>query len=107
MVTRMKILIIEDEVKLAEAIKRGLEQETFAIDIEYDSLLENANHLIEKMPTQQKKIFLLSINSQLTNEQIAQQMSISKKTVDNYLSMAKNSLRKSLAAELILFILFL
>jgi len=33
----MKILLIEDEEKLARAIKRGLEQETFAVDIEFDS----------------------------------------------------------------------
>ena len=33
----MKILIVEDEEKLAKALKRGLEQEAFAVDIEFDS----------------------------------------------------------------------
>lgn len=33
----MKILIVEDEVKLANALKKGLEQESFAVDAEYDS----------------------------------------------------------------------
>jgi DNA-binding response OmpR family regulator len=33
----MRILLIEDEHKLAAAIKRGLEQERFAVDIEYDA----------------------------------------------------------------------
>ena len=33
----MKILLIEDEEKLARALKRGLEQETFAVDVEFDS----------------------------------------------------------------------
>lgn len=33
----MKILLVEDEVKLATAIKKGLEQEAFAVDIEHDS----------------------------------------------------------------------
>lgn len=32
----MRILIIEDEHKIANALKRGLEQETFAVDVEYD-----------------------------------------------------------------------
>lgn len=32
----MRILIVEDERKIAGAIKRGLEQEAFAVDIEYD-----------------------------------------------------------------------
>ncbi len=33
----MRILIVEDEHKIANAIKRGLEQESFAVDIAYDS----------------------------------------------------------------------
>jgi len=33
----MKILIVEDEQKLAKALKRGLEQEAFAVDIEFES----------------------------------------------------------------------
>lgn len=33
----MRILVVEDEVKIAQAIKRGLEQEAFAVDLAYDS----------------------------------------------------------------------
>ena len=33
----MRILIIEDEQKIARALKQGLEQESFAVDIEFDS----------------------------------------------------------------------
>ncbi len=33
----MKILVVEDEHKIAAAIKRGLEQEHFAVDVEHDS----------------------------------------------------------------------
>ena len=33
----MKILLVEDEEKLALAIKRGLEQESFAVDVEFES----------------------------------------------------------------------
>jgi len=32
----MKVLIIEDEHKIANSIKRGLEQESFAVDVAYD-----------------------------------------------------------------------
>jgi len=32
----MRILVVEDEHKIANAIKRGLEQETFAVDVVYD-----------------------------------------------------------------------
>ena len=33
----MRILVIEDEHKIANAIKQGLEQEYYAVDVEYDS----------------------------------------------------------------------
>lgn len=33
----MRILVVEDEEKLATAIKRGLEQEKYAVDVEYDA----------------------------------------------------------------------
>lgn len=33
----MRILVIEDEHKIAGAIKRGLEQEHYAVDVEYDA----------------------------------------------------------------------
>lgn len=32
----MRILIIEDEKKIADALKRGLEQRTYAVDVAYD-----------------------------------------------------------------------
>lgn len=32
----MRILVVEDEVKIARAVKKGLEQETFAVDICHD-----------------------------------------------------------------------
>lgn len=33
----MRILVVEDEKKIADAIKKGLEQEAFAVDVAYDS----------------------------------------------------------------------
>ncbi len=33
----MRLLIIEDEKKIADALKKGLEQERYAVDIEYDA----------------------------------------------------------------------
>jgi len=33
----MRILLVEDEHKIADALKRGLEQEAFAVDVEYDA----------------------------------------------------------------------
>lgn len=33
----MRILIVEDEYKIANALKKGLEQESYAVDVEYDA----------------------------------------------------------------------
>lgn len=33
----MRILVVEDEHKIANAIRRGLEQESYAVDVSYDS----------------------------------------------------------------------
>lgn len=35
-VTTMKILVVEDEHRIAQAIKEGLEQESYAVDVEHD-----------------------------------------------------------------------
>ena len=32
----MRILIVEDEHKIARSIKKGLEQESFAVDVAFD-----------------------------------------------------------------------
>jgi RNA polymerase sigma-70 factor (ECF subfamily) len=96
-----------DKKQLEEVMRNFIfEDNSPNLDIEYNSMLETANSLIEKMPSRQKEIFLLNINGQLTNEQIAQQMNISKKTVENYLAKAKTSLKKSLSVGHILSVLF-
>jgi RNA polymerase sigma-70 factor (ECF subfamily) len=51
---------------------------------------------VAKMPTQRKKIFELSRKSQLKNEEIAQKMHLSKKTVENHLTLALREIRKAL-----------
>jgi RNA polymerase sigma-70 factor (ECF subfamily) len=96
-----------DKKQMEEALQNILiEDNSTNLEIEYNNLLETANMLIDKLPSRQKDIFLLSINEQLTNEQIAQQLNISKKTVENYLTMAKASLRKSFFDGRILPLLF-
>jgi RNA polymerase sigma-70 factor (family 1) len=96
-----------DKRQLEEVIHSILiEDNSTNLEIEYNSLLDTANLLIEKLPSRQKEIFLLSINEQMNTEQIARQLNISKKTVENYLSIAKTSLKKSLSDGHLLSILF-
>jgi RNA polymerase sigma-70 factor (family 1) len=87
-----------DKKQLEEVMRNFiLEDNSTNIDIEYNDLIDTANTFIEKMPSRQKSIFLLSVNEQLTNEEIARKLNISKKTVENYLAMAKTSLKKSIS----------
>jgi RNA polymerase sigma-70 factor (family 1) len=96
-----------DKKQMEEVLKKViLEDNSTDLEIEYNNLLETANLLIEKLPSRKKDIFLLSTNENLTSEQIATQMNISKKSVDNYLSIVKTSLRKSIYYLHILSILF-
>lgn len=96
-----------DKKQLEEVLQNFIfEDNSTNLDIEYNNLFETANLLIEKLPSRQKNIFLLSIKEQMTNEQIAKQLNISKKTVENYLARAKTSLKNSLSDGRILSILF-
>jgi RNA polymerase sigma-70 factor, ECF subfamily len=96
-----------DKRQSEEVLKTFIyEDNSTSLDIEFNNLLENANQHIENLPLRQKEIFLLSINNQLSSEQIAQKLNISKKTVENYLAMAKASLRKSFSEGHILSGLF-
>ena len=85
----------------------SIEDNSTKIDMEYNSLLETTNQLIEKLPSRQKSILLLSIEEQLSTDQIAEKLNISKKTIENYLAMAKSSLRKSLTDAGMLSVLFI
>ena len=96
-----------DKKQLEEVVRNSImEDNSTNLDIEYNNLFETANAFIEKMPARQKEIYLLSINEQLTTEQIAQRLNISKKTVENYLSQVKTSVRKSISDGNILPFLF-
>jgi RNA polymerase sigma-70 factor (ECF subfamily) len=84
----------------------SIEDNSTKLDIDYNNLVETTNLLIGKLPSRQKNILLLNIEEHLSTEQIAQKLNISKKTVENYLAMAKSSLRKSLVSGGILSVLF-
>ena len=71
-----------DKKHLDEVLKNiSIEDNSTKLDIEYNNLVETTNLLIEKLPSRQKNILLLSIEEHLSTEQIAQKLNISKKTV--------------------------
>ena len=59
--------------------------------------------VVEKMPPQRQKIYKMSRESGINNEEIARELSINKRTVENHLSQALTDIRKALFITFILF----
>ena len=74
--------------------------------VEFRSLNERANKIIDELPPKRKTVFLLSREQGLKSHEIAQEMNISKKTVENHLNLALRHLREKLIEETLLIILF-
>lgn len=58
---------------------------------------------VSKMPAQRRKIYQMSRKEGLSNEEIATRLQISKKTVENQLSLALRELKRVIAGMIILF----
>jgi RNA polymerase sigma-70 factor (ECF subfamily) len=54
---------------------------------------------VEQMPEQRKRIFKLSRKEGFTNEEIANQLQINKRTVENHITQALSDLRKCIAGS--------
>ena len=76
----------------------------------FDDMQAHLEKLISQLPEQQQKIFRLSKQEGLTNDEIAQQLNVSKRTVENHLYRAISFLKKHFQnqsfALLLLFNLF-
>ena len=73
---------------------------------QYDQLLQEA---LQTLPDQQRKVFLLSRNEQLTYAQIGERLDISPLTVKTHMSRALESIRAFFMSrgELFLFMLWI
>lgn len=76
----------------------------------FEEMHTTINSLVAQMPEQRKKIFKLSKNKGLSNDEIAQELNLSKRTVENQLYRAllflKEHLRNESAIALLFFFLF-
>ena len=73
--------------------------------IEYRSVLERVQQIIQKLPERQKSIFLKSRNEGKSTKIIAEEMNLSPGTVDNYISDTLKFIRSRLSTEDFAFLL--
>jgi len=65
--------------------------------IEYKDLIKEVKDIVETFPERRKKIFRLSREQHLTNQEIAEKLNISKKTVENNITEALRILREKMS----------
>lgn len=78
------------DVMLAVTTEKRLE------DAENERLKNSIKQAIDQLPTKCRQIFMLSRNAGMTYEEIADELSLSKKTVENQMGIALKKLRDSL-----------
>ena len=89
----------------AKTVKVG--EDTTNTDVEYNNLIELTEIAVNKLPPRQKKVYQLSAQQGLTNEEISKKLKISKKTVENHLQRARTFLRNTLEDDKLITLLFI
>ena len=75
-------------------------------DIEFNELNIKVGKLIEDLPGRQKQVYLLHREKGLSHPEIAEQLGISKNTVENHMVKALKYLRQNIANSFLLSMLF-
>ncbi len=75
-------------------------------EVIYNEMLSNLHHLVSVMPEQRQRIFRMSREDGLSNDEIAQQLSLSRRTIENQLYRAVSSLKEKLGAGSLAALLF-
>jgi len=93
----------------SEYLRSGIHEEQdihTSREINYDSLFHYVKKLADKLPERRKEIFTMSRFDGQNIKEIAEQLRISHKTVENQLTEALKYIRKNLKKENIPFLLF-
>jgi RNA polymerase sigma-70 factor (ECF subfamily) len=72
----------------------------------FEEMQQNLRQLVSQLPEQQQKIFQLSKLDGLSNDEIARQLNLSKRTVENHLYRALAFLKKHFTSETLFALLF-
>lgn len=75
--------------------------------IDYQSVLERVQQIVDKLPERQKNIFLKSRQEGKSTKEIAEEVGLSPGTVDNYISESLKFIRSRLKNESLPVLLFL
>lgn len=75
-------------------------------DIDYQSVLQQVNHIIDKLPERQKSIILKSRMEGKSTKEIAEEVGLTPGTVDNYISESLKYIRAQLKKENLSVLLF-
>jgi RNA polymerase sigma-70 factor (family 1) len=104
---RKRFRKLETEKKHVEGYYAMLEnQKEEILETEYFDLLEKMDALIDKLPPQQKKVILLRKEKGLSAEEMAVELNLSRKTVENHLNRARSFLKEAMTREGLLSMLF-
>lgn len=79
---------------------------TIISQIEYNELNSQVQELIANLPDRQKQVYLLHREEGLTYPEIAEQLGISKNTVENHMAKALKYLRQNMDNSLMINMLF-
>jgi RNA polymerase sigma-70 factor (family 1) len=89
------------QVSIIEYIEQFTGDENFAVDnesvnkLDYEDLQTELSSILQQLPPRCQEIFWLSRVQNLTNEEIARKFNISKRTVENQITIALKYLRTS------------
>ena len=96
---KKEMLLLYSSIKpeqLAISVDNTIENNLFAKEI--SSLIEM---IVSEMPAQQQRIYRLSREKGMSNEEIANLLNISKKTVENQISLALKDIKQAISIHLI------
>ena len=92
---------------LREAVFLSQETNDALESVEYASILEQVDLLLEQLPEKRRQIFIKSRMEGCSSKQIAEELHISVGTVDNNISAVLKLLRTNLQKELLAVLMFL
>jgi len=93
---------------LNESVSQSHQMDTASYEsVEYKSVLEQIDKVIENLPPRRREIFIKSRKEGMTSNDIAKELGLSRGTVDNQISEALKYIRVQLKSEHLSILLFI